>query len=203
MRDSQVYSSQIEILSNIITKNNLKKLLFELIGIIGVMGGRIERVQIIFRDGAQVEITSGSDAVQKVLTSDNADKGVKREKKKEGVPAGTIDSLRPLMQVVFSDHGLNQDFAYWQELAENAPYDSNEACILLNEANKGPVEVAKAVIEVEPQTKRMTDFGDISAITKGHITAKLAWEILGHYPEDTQEKWQKQIEEYEQILQEK
>jgi hypothetical protein len=170
----------------------------------------IERVVINFGNGT-VEITGSSQAG--VLTSEarplqrspfpTIDSSRRKVGIKEtGIPAGTIDSLRPLMQEVFSDHGLEQDFAYWAKLTEDAPYDPFEACTLLDEANTGPLAAAKAVWDSEPLTKKETEYGKISKDFKGHSIAKLARSILGHYPEESIERWGKEIQDYELALQE-
>ena len=174
------------------------------------MGG-IERVEIDFATGkvfvhghTETQHPRGKTLPTAVYQSPYPTRldrsGRKSAIKEIGVPAGTIDSLRPLMQTIFSYHGVD-DFSYWEELTEKALYEPGEACILLDQSNRGPLEAAKAVLEAEPQTKRMMDFGNVSPQSKGYITTQLAWYILGHYPEESQKRWQSQIEEYEQNLQ--
>lgn len=176
------------------------------------MAGGIERVEIDFSSGRVVVFghSEVSKPIGQALPTSRLQSPFPRspigEKRKirapeKGVPGGTIDSLRPLIQPAFSQYGLDQDYAYWQELSDNAPYVPEEACKLLDKSDKGPLDVAKAVLAAEPQTKRMMDFGDITPDMRGYITATLAWEILGHYPKESREKWQEQIQDYEQNLQ--
>ena len=134
--------------------------------------GRENLSNIHIEGKGRVKVTRGDTTI--ILDESGAhrksvDNGKAKEAKKPEFPEGTLESLRPLLRQVF-DSGF-EDEGYWAKIVDKAIMDPNTAVNRLRNAGKSHLEVAKALVESDPEGHENIEWGKID---ESQVQAKIS-----------------------------